>query len=353
MFPFQEPNGKTGFVNLQNGKVAVEPRFTFAYMFRDGLALVSESLDGEESRFGYIKENGDYLLEPQYEVATQFNEGLAWVVEDGGYPKAIDTKGNVQLEAKDLLRVYCFSEGLAAAWVSGDLFNPQWGFIDKKGSIVIEPLYREVAWFSDGLAAVRTDDRWGFIDTKGNMVISEQFREVRPFHNGLAIVSGPSSALWGVIDKAGKTVIPFEYNEIEVDGDLFLVQKGEKVGWIDKNGNWMIETSGCMALPFAGADLAAVKNRDCYWGYIDKKGDVAIDFQYAQAGPFSKGRAIVSEDDIWMSIIDEKGKKVSSKSQMLYSCGGNNYPQDEVVECLTSAYPSVRNMVHTRYKSVK
>lgn len=352
LFPFGDINDKTGYVNL-NGKVAIEPQFDFAYMFRDGIALVSVVQDDGKSLFGYVKGNGDYLLKPQYVAATQFNEGLAWVVEDGGYPKAIDTKGNVQLEAKDGLCVCCFSEGLAAAWLSGDLYNPQWGFIDKKGNVVVEPVYREVAWFSDGLAAVKADNRWGFIDAKGNMVIPEKFSHVKSFQNGLAVVSGPSSALWGAIDKAGKTVIPFEYNEMEADGDLFLVKKGDKTGWIDKSGNWVIDAPGCMALPFAGAELAAVKNEDCYWGYINKKGEVVVDFQYVQACPFSNGKAIVSEDDIWMSIIDEKGKKVSVKSSMLYSYGGRRYPQNEVVESLVSAYPSVQNMVHTHCENVK
>jgi hypothetical protein len=54
-----------------------------------------------------------------------------------------------------------------------------------------------------------------------------------------------------------------------------------------------------------------------------------------------------------MSIIDEKGKKVSVKSSMLYSYGGRRYPQNEVVESLVSAYPSVQNMVHTRCENVK
>lgn len=40
-------------------------------------------------------------------------------------------------------------------------------FLDTKGNVAVEPIYKEVAWFSDGLAAVEKDKHWGFIDTKG------------------------------------------------------------------------------------------------------------------------------------------------------------------------------------------
>lgn len=351
LFPFGDAAGKTGYVRL-DGKIVVEPKFVYGHVFRDGLALVEEAQEDGKICLGYIKENGDFLLKPQYKDATQFNDGLAWVVEEGGCPKAIDTKGNVLFEAKDAKHVRCFSEGFAAAWLSGDLFTPRWGFLDKKGNVAIEPIYKEVAWFSDGIAAVKKENHWGFIDTKGNMVIPEQFYETKPFHNGLAVVKDPSFR-WGVIDKTGKCVIPFEYSEMEADGDLFMVKKGDKAGWIDKDGNWVIDAPWHVALPFAGANLAAVKNEDCYWGFINKKGEVVIDFQYAYACPFTGGKAIVSEDGIWMRIIDEKGKPVAVKSSMLFSLNDHYYPQQEVLESAMANYPSVAYIAHNYCKNVR
>ncbi len=42
--------------------------------------------------------------------------------------------------------------------------------------------------FSEGLAAVKTDESWGFIDTTGKLAITPQFEFARPFEDGLALV---------------------------------------------------------------------------------------------------------------------------------------------------------------------
>lgn len=56
-----------------------------------------------------------------------------------------------------------------------------WGFVDAKGKIVIEPQFNDARSFSNGLAAVKVGGLWGFIDSKGNMVIEPQFNDAKDF----------------------------------------------------------------------------------------------------------------------------------------------------------------------------
>ena len=42
----------------------------------------------------------------------------------------------------------------------------QWGFIDHTGKVVIPAKFDEVAYFSEGLAAVRVGSKWGGTSTK-------------------------------------------------------------------------------------------------------------------------------------------------------------------------------------------
>lgn len=53
----------------------------------------------------------------------------------------------------------------------------------------------------------------------------------------------------------------------------------------------------------------APASKDGKWGYINKQGEVVIDFQYDGAMPFSEGRALVLKDD-YMGFIDKKGNEV-------------------------------------------
>ena len=56
-----------------------------------------------------------------------------------------------------------------------------YGFIDKKGQVII-PLQYDFAWsFDDGLAIVLQEDKRGFIDSQGKIVIPFQYKEARYF----------------------------------------------------------------------------------------------------------------------------------------------------------------------------
>ena len=65
---------------------------------------------------------------------------------------------------------WLFSEGIAAVKIKN-----HYGFIDKRGDVVIEPKYDDACGFSDGLAAVKVGKKYGFIDHTGRMVIEPQF----------------------------------------------------------------------------------------------------------------------------------------------------------------------------------
>jgi len=67
-------------------------------------------------------------------------------------------------ENKDV--AYRFSEGLSF-YMKGGL----WGYINKQGTVVIEPKYTFAAMFSDGLSFVKKDNLYGYIDQGGNEII--------------------------------------------------------------------------------------------------------------------------------------------------------------------------------------
>jgi hypothetical protein len=68
-----------------------------------------------------------------------------------------------------------FSEGLAAV-NTGTLLEGNWGFIDRKGDLVIKAAYTRAVTldplqFRSGLAQVRFPDKtWGYINKTGKVV---------------------------------------------------------------------------------------------------------------------------------------------------------------------------------------
>jgi hypothetical protein len=52
-----------------------------------------------------------------------------------------------------------------------------YGYVNKKGLLVIKPQFSEVQNFSQGLAAVKVGDNWGYIDKTGKVVIKPQYSD--------------------------------------------------------------------------------------------------------------------------------------------------------------------------------
>lgn len=69
-----------------------------------------------------------------------------------------EEKSNFVIDTTEYDRVSNFCEGLTA--VSKSM---KWGFIDKKGNVVVPLIYDEVSPFSEELAMVKKDDKCGFI----------------------------------------------------------------------------------------------------------------------------------------------------------------------------------------------
>ena len=155
------------------------------------------------------------------------------------------------------------------------------GFIDKTGSWIIPPTLPCSNWMVMGLETEYVI----FGDT------------------GAAILKNADSNLWGAIDKAGKTVIPFEYDQL-----------------------W----------PYSFG-LSAFE-KDGKWGYLDEQGKVAIPAQFSIAGFFSEdGYAVVSKGNE-AYLIDYNGNripgtdKISMENYFVRTQAENDSPATTEVE---------------------
>ena len=80
--------------------------------------------------------------------------------------------------------------------------------------------------FSEGLCGVEKDGKWGFIDKTGKEVVPFIYDDVNWFGEGLSEVK--KDGKYGFINKTGEVVIPFIYKgmrRINYDLDLIGVKK--------------------------------------------------------------------------------------------------------------------------------
>ena len=277
-----------GFID-PDGKWAIPPKFDAAGAFRDGLCPVRL-----KKRWGYIDRTGATIIEPRFARAWGFRDGVAEVVSSGREDKTsfavremkkhfnveefrgkwglIDRTGAylapprfaysesefdhlsdareqelgpLDREPAEVDGASAFHDGRALGREGG-----KFGFVDRRGEVVLEPVWDHARHFGDGLAPVGFNEKgrptmWGYVDGTGKVAIEPRFFDAAPFSEGLAAVrieAAPNEfnlltgGRWGYIDTTGKMVI----EPLPVPGGPFrdgLAQRGRAFTcYIDRSG---------------------------------------------------------------------------------------------------------------------
>jgi hypothetical protein len=257
-----------------------------------------------------------------------------------------------------------------------------WGLSDRTGKIIIPCEYKRISAYdtvNKGCAVVLlADDTLLTVNLKNRVVAKTDLAAVEignlseniiplQLANGNWIVANSklassnteyeglgtcaNSALaakrngkWGVLTSSGKTVLPYEYDEIIMDelgrccaqnavfakvgsavylyvdgkqqGNVYedarpftddgwaAAKKNGSWGFIDLTGQFMIEPQFDDALSFSG-HLAAVRQGDL-WGYVALNGKIVIEPQFLAAKPFYAGYApvLTEEGFVFLSLVE-------------------------------------------------
>lgn len=88
---------------------------------------------------------------------------------------------------------------------------------------------------------------------------------------GPDLIVKKSNCKYGCIDKTGKTIVPFIYDDIDFIGHYFMVRKGSKWGLIDKKGEKILNIEYAGIRASGGFVMVNTGNK---WNYIDKTGEL-------------------------------------------------------------------------------
>lgn len=241
--------------------------YSEATPFSEGLACVY--LDG---KYGYIGEDGEAALPFIYDQASPFREGVAYFSCGEEYG-LIDREGNVVLELTDCDSISSFREGLAYFSVDG-----QYGYMDKSGRIVAEPVYDDAGYFYDGLAVVMKDGFGGVIGRDGREILPPEYIGVRTTD---ACILAQKEDRFYLFDKEGNEVSSGAWDWVSAGkDDIFYIEQDDKEGFLDKNGNIILEPIYEEVMPIPEKELVIVQNENELYGVLDYEGQVRVPFVY-------------------------------------------------------------------------
>ena len=289
---------KYGLVN-DTGSVIIEPNYkeikNLGETYREGYITIDEN-----DKYGVIGATKMKLLDNKYDNIEQVYLSDYYLVTENGERKVINSSGETilnsgfdQISSKTEDGIIYVSQGL-------------YGEINTTGEVQIEPTYQDLKQVKNGVYIAKNNDRYGIIDNEGNTMIPFDYtlitynKDAKLFiaddanYNTTIINENYESKITGILSEINTTKsyirmrVDDEYKyydlscqektniEVLEDNTLFLSKKDGKYGFVDKKGNVVVDYIYDDATEQNEYGFVAVK-KDGKWGAIDKDGKVVVE----------------------------------------------------------------------------
>lgn len=223
-------NGRYGVINAE-GKVVVPLKYAYVGNMSEDIIIVSQ--DGV---YGTFDKDGREIIPIKYDNGDKIEEIREYV---GGMSRIrykgrfgfIDKKGE-EVVAPFSDEVENFSEGYTLVTI-----KKKKGVVSLQGDWIAPPMYDAGGTFSDGLALLGMGGKYGYIDKTGDFAIAMQYQDAKDFDRNTSLACVAKDGKWGVINKLGKVVLPFEFDKVTITSDKYLyVESKGKVGIYNNKG---------------------------------------------------------------------------------------------------------------------
>lgn len=264
----------------------------------------------EDGSSTIIDRKGKILFSTPYHV-RDFSNGIAEVLMNQKC-SFIDEKGEL-IAPIEFDGTEAFSENLGAVmkfeYLEDGTILDRWGFMDRNGNVVIDLQYLDCGSFSEGLAAIKTEDGWGYIDQSGRIVIEPQYKWAGFFVDGKTFVTEFDENKTWVIDRngnkeklvsEGKSVTYAPYSEGKIVYQLPQEDWGpgddiSGTTYFDMNGEIPVYEKRVRVSESEGISVIYDYFEDKRF-YVDEDGAQCISDVYDKADPFLDGYAVVANE---------------------------------------------------------
>lgn len=241
--------GLYGLIDMQGNKITDNIYNSITNIdYKEGNLKVEQN-----GQYGVINIKGTTIIKPEYES----------IIADGYYDE--ETKYE---RAGFILRIKT-DDGY------------KFGYADRKGKIILEPLYNEISRITeitgdDIFLITANNGRYGVVKN-GKEVLKNDFTDINfDQNNNLLILQKDNS--WGVVDLEGNNIVPIDYDNIIIGGKYINAQKGEDTLIFDASGN-NIDTD-ILSYNQVNDNYAIVIDKDNNYNIVDNAGNKKLNENY-------------------------------------------------------------------------
>ncbi len=327
--------------------------------------------------WGFIDTKGNVVVDFKYDEVRSYSSGMAIFYKG-------DKAGILNYDGKEILKptfsdISDFDGDFAYFVIRNEVdgaISESYGFINKNGQVIIEPIYKYVKYINSGISAVKnknsskyfllkidtnekiteeifddidefSDERGifviqnkkGVLDTNGRIIVEAMYDDIKRYKDGYAIVKKDN--FYGLIDIYGAIVLDLEYEDLSgLEKNYIVFKKNGKYGLLRLDTkSIIIEPAFDLLSAFTGL-YSTFCNGDCFKceesrcdysklldskreyyigdsvGFINLKNEVFTIQGANILSVFTNKRAVVCSKDVSNScyLINENIQKIDSES---------------------------------------
>ncbi len=290
---------KDGYVGLVNnsGTILIDVKYSniknLGTTYKEGYITTDEN-----GKCGIVSTTKIQILENKYNEIKQVYLGDKYYVVEDGEGKIINQAGETLIDKG--------FDDIKSSTKRGIIFTQKdlYGEMTTSGDILIEAKYQDLKEAKEGIYIAKKDEKYGIID--------ENEEEKIPFEY-TGIIYNEKANLFLAEDENYKTTIINEKYEKKLNGVLVELNVNDKYLRMRVDSDYkyynlnLEEITSQEALP---NNTLFLKKENGKYGYVDKKGNVVVDYIYDDATEQnSYGFVSVKKDGLWGSI-NKNGKTV-------------------------------------------
>ncbi len=286
-------DGKVGVVN-NIGQIIVPIEYSDVKLLKEGYKNEYAIVD-ENGNTGVISTSGTIIMEPQYKEIKYINSTEVYAAKIDEKWNLINKKGEV---VNNSYTDYTYTKGDYVIVKQGE----KYGIITLDGEVKIEPTYEELRYAFSVYYIAKQEDKYGLINTDNTAVIPFEFETMEYWEDKEIIIADRSATVTALFDNNltekldGIFVFEDTYIKARMDGQdkyytykfeekeskdiltkntLFVSKKDGKYGFVDSQGNNVVEYAFDEAKEQNKFGFAAIKLNGL-WGSIDRNGKIVL-----------------------------------------------------------------------------
>ena len=288
----------------------------------------------KNGQYGVIK-NEKELIPNQYQSIRFDESNNLFVVEKSKKYGIVNMNGNlivpVEYKQIDITGIYLYAqnsqgttiynnegnqvnidENIAILNTSNEKYRirinskdkTRYGVIGKDGKQIIDEEYSYIEYLNENYFIVSDEkSKLGIIDASKNTKVEIKYDSIQKIQ-GTDMIQTSKDKKIEVYSKDMNKVCEMENAVVESKKDYIKVYNNEEIRYFDKNGN---ELKNTQVYP---NNKLFTKEENGKWGFVDNNGNKIVDYKYDKVTEFNEyGFAAIKQGEKW-GAINDKGEEV-------------------------------------------